>query len=116
MKNILFLMSFLGALIIGSSSAIAGGSTSSTTQKITSVAFHEVGFFMYGNGWDNPNGCDRDVAIVLLKTDRNYDKAFALLMTAFASGKEIRGYLDGCAMHDGQSYNTIRGFKYLEVR
>ncbi len=115
MKNILFLSSFLGALFFGSSAVDAAGALH-PPQKITTVAFHEEGFFMYADGWANPNGCDRDTAIVLLKTDPNYDKAFALLLTAFASGKEVAGYSDGCAMHDGQSYNTIRGFKYLVVR
>jgi hypothetical protein len=31
------------------------------------------------------------------------------------SGKKVSGYSDSCTTFDGQTYNTIRGFKYLVV-
>ena len=70
---------------------------------------------MYANAWGNPNGCTRSNAIVLLETDPNYDKAYSLLLSAYMAGKQVSGYSDGCAAFDGQTYNTIRGFKYLVV-
>lgn len=84
--------------------------------KITRVAFQTGGFFLYASDWPNPNNCSRANAVVLLDTDRNYDKAYALLLSAYFSGKKVSGYSDGCVNFDGQTYNTIRGFKYLEVK
>lgn len=115
MKNILFLTSFLGLLTFGSTSAFAGGFLN-PPQKITYVAFQTNGLLLYADSWPNPNGCTTRAAVMLLKTDPNYDKAFALLLTAYASGKEVSGYSDGCAAHDAQTFNTIRGHKYLVVR
>ncbi|KPZ73132.1 hypothetical protein AN944_00280 [Shewanella sp. P1-14-1] len=87
----------------------------SKTEKIEKVAFQTGGFFLYADDWENPNQCSKDNAVVLLDTDRNYDKAYSLLLTAYASGKKVTGYSDGCVNFDGQTYNTIRGFKYLIV-
>lgn len=67
------------------------------------------------DGWSNPNSCTQNNAIVLLDTDKNYDKAYALLLAAYMSGKKVQGYSNGCAVFDGQTYNTIRGHKYLVV-
>ncbi len=97
-----------------SNSVYAGGGIDSL--KINSVAFQSGGFFMYADDWENPNACSRNSAVVLLETDRNYDKAYSLLLAAYMAGKAIRGYSDGCASFDGQTYNTIRGFKYLVVK
>ena len=83
--------------------------------KIDAVAFQTRGFFLYADGWGNPNNCTRSNAIVLLSSDPNYDKAYALLLAAYASGKKIKGYSNGCTTFDGQTYNTIRGYKYLVV-
>jgi hypothetical protein len=83
--------------------------------NIDAVAFQPVGFFLHGDGWGNPNNCSRSHAIVLQATDPNYDKAYALLLAAYASGKKVSGYSDKCVSHDGQTYNMIRGFKYLTV-
>ncbi|MDM3871229.1 hypothetical protein QSV34_07655 [Porticoccus sp. W117] len=105
---------FLIAASIGYAAyALAGGGL--TKNKITKVAFQTGGFFMYADNWPNPNSCDRSDAIVLLTSDPNYDKAYALLLAANMSGKQVQGYSDGCANFDGKSYNTIRGFKYLVV-
>jgi hypothetical protein len=93
--------------------AHAGGSL--TKRQLTGVAFHTGGFFLYASGWPNPNGCTRTDAVVLLATDSNYDKAYALLLAAYMSGKLVSGYSDGCTEMDGQTFNTIRGFKYLLV-
>lgn len=114
-KNFLFLMSFLGVLIFGSSGAFAGGPLN-PPQKINFVAFQTNGLLLYADSWPNPNGCTTTAAVMLLKTDPNYDKAFALLLTAYASGKEVSGYSDGCSAHDAHTFNTIRGHKYLVVR
>jgi hypothetical protein len=86
------------------------------TEKIDKVAFHTGGFFMYANDWENPNSCSINTAVVLLDTDVNYEKAYSLLLAAYMAGKRVSGYSDGCASFDGQTYNTIRGFKYLQVQ
>ncbi|XOV78400.1 MAG: hypothetical protein ACFHVJ_15820 [Aestuariibacter sp.] len=99
--------------ILLSFTIIAGGGISSA--KIEKIAFQSGGMYLYGN-WDNPNNCTKNDAIVLLKTDSNYDKASSLLMAAYFSGKRVSGYSNGCATHDGQTYNTIRGYKYLVVQ
>lgn len=94
-------------------SANAGGSLH--PKKLTKVAFQSGGFYLYSVGWDNPNGCTRNDAIVLLSSDANYDKAYALLLSAYMSGKSVSGYSDSCKEFDGQTYNIIRGYKYLVV-
>lgn len=86
-----------------------------TGNKITSVSFNTGGFFLNSPSWDNPNNCTRSNAIVLQSTDPNYDKAFAVLLAAYLSGKKVSGYSDKCVEHDGQTYNMIRGFKYLKI-
>lgn len=92
----------------------AGGSLGSN--QLTKVAFQTGGLFLYASGWPNPNGCTRTDAVVLLGSDSNYDKAYALLLSAYISGKALSGWSDGCAEFDGQTYNTIRGWKYLVVQ
>ncbi|WP_196161173.1 hypothetical protein [Reinekea sp. G2M2-21] len=87
-----------------------------SADTIDSIAFHTGGFFMYADGWGNPNGCTRSTAIVLQDSDVNYDKAYAMLLAAYMSGKKVSGYSDYCVEFDGQTYNMIRGFKYLTVR
>jgi hypothetical protein len=100
-------------LVLLSNLSFAGGRI--LNDSVDAVAFQSGGFFLYANGWGNPNNCTRSNAIVLLASDRNYDKAYALLLAAYASGKKVTGYSDGCTTFDGQTYNTIRGFKYLVV-
>jgi len=100
-------------LALWSASADAGGVL--TARVVDKLAFNSGGLFLYASGWPNPNSCTRSNAIVLLNTDINYDKAYALILTAFASGKTVGGYSDGCTSFDGQTYNTIRGFKYLQI-
>lgn len=110
MKQILSLLVFASI----STSLIAAGGIGART--ISKVAFQTGGFFMYAeDGWSNPNSCTQNNAIVLLDTDKNYDKAYALLLAAYMSGKKVQGYSNGCAVFDGQTYNTIRGHKYLVV-
>jgi len=101
------------ALAFISSTIFAAGPIKVDT--VDAVAFQSVGFFLYADGWGNPNNCTRSNAIVLQSTDPNYDKAYALLLAAYASGKKVSGYSDKCVSHDGQTYNMIRGFKYLTV-
>ena len=101
------------ASIIVSVLAYAGGGLS--TKKIESVGFQESGFFLYAEDWQNPSNCTRSDAVVLKETDSNYEKAYSMLLAAYMSGKKVSGYSDGCIAHDGQTYNTIRGFKYLVV-
>jgi len=38
-----------------------------------------------------------------------------LLLGAYMAGKSVSGYSDDCVTFDGQTYNSIRGFKYLTV-
>jgi len=107
-KLSIFVLSFLVSQVVN-----AGGPISKNT--IDSIAFQSGGFFMYADGWGNPNNCTQSKAIVLKSDDPNYDKAYSLLLAAYMSGKQISGFSDGCVSHDGQTYNSIRGFKYLVV-
>lgn len=83
--------------------------------KVNAVGFQSVGFFLYADDWGNANDCTRTDAIVLQSSDPNYEKAYALLLSAYMAGKKISGYSDYCVDFDGQTYNMIRGFKYLKV-
>ena len=96
-----------------STSALAGGAINKN--KIISVSFQQAGFFLNGADWGNPNDCSRSNYVVLQTSDANYDKAYSLLLAAYMSGKSVSGYSDKCVEHDGQTYNMIRGFKYLTV-
>ncbi len=104
---------FIWGLLMFTGHSIAAGPL--TANEITKVAFQTGGFFIYANGWPNPNNCDRAVAVVLPENDPNYDKAYSLLLMAYASGKKVSGYSDGCIEFDGKTYNRIRGYKYLLV-
>lgn len=101
---------------IGATTAANAGGVLQPPQVITRVSFMENGFIIYADGWPNPNNCDTADGVILLATDPNYDKAFALLLTAYSTGKKVSGYSDGCVLVDGTNFNTIRGFKYLVVR
>ncbi|MET1257047.1 hypothetical protein [Aliikangiella maris] len=101
------------SIFIFSSVSVAGGGLQ--PNKITKVAFQTGGFFLYADNWPNPNECTRSDAIVLKSSDSNYDKAYSLLLAAYMSGKKVSGYSDGCVEFDGQTFNSIRGFKYLVV-
>ncbi len=108
MKNILSLS--IAIFLMMSGVANAGGSFSAT--QITKLGFQTGGLYIYGN-WANKNGCSHTDAVVLPKSDSNFDNAYSLIMAAYISGKKISGYSDGCHSHDGKTYNTIRGHKYL---
>ncbi len=98
-----------------SSSVLAAGSVGYRT--IDEVAFNTGGFFLYSaEGWVNARGCDRTDAVVLLDNGPNYDKAYALALTAYASGKQLVGFSDNCVVFDDKSYNMIRSHKYLRVK
>ncbi|MDR6984491.1 hypothetical protein J2X32_003135 [Rheinheimera pacifica] len=86
-----------------------------SANKINKLAFQTGGLFIYASNWANPNSCSRNSAVVLLQSDPNYDKAYALILAAYMSGKMLSGYSDGCTEFDAQTYNTIRGHKYLTV-
>ncbi|WP_445765919.1 hypothetical protein [Rheinheimera sp.] len=111
MKKLSQLMSGMGLLL--AIPAYAGGSL--PAQTVERLAFQTGGLFMYANGWANPNACSRSDAIVLKETDANYDKAYTLILAAYMAGKKVSGYSDGCVEFDGQTYNSIRGFKYLVI-
>lgn len=113
MKNIRLLLSVL-AIALTSGGYVHAGNLNNNT--ITSVSFNSTGFFLSASNWANPGECDKTNAVVLLNTDANYDKAYALLLAAYISGKVVTGYSDGCTTHDGLTYNTIRGTKYLVVQ
>ena len=102
-------------LLFGLWAATAHAAGWISPRVIDKLAFNSGGLFMYAENWPNPSSCTHTDAIVLLDTDRNYDKAYALILTAYASGKTVQGYSDGCTTFDGRTYNTIRGFKYLRV-
>lgn len=108
----------LVALYLLVTTTVASAAGGFNYRRIEFVAFQTGGFFLYAaGGWDNPNSCTRSDAIVLQESDPNYDKAYALLLAAsYIAGHQVKGYSDGCATFDGQTYNTVRGFKYLTVQ
>ncbi len=112
MKKFIIIL-ILGLSAILSNPALAGGGLSKN--KITQVKFMSEGLLIYGSAWPNPNDCDTSIAVLLSKTDSNYDKAYSLILAAFTAGKSVSGYSDDCKSVDGSTYNTIRGFKYLTV-
>ena len=114
MKKVIFTILLAGIFSTSVNNVFSAGSLNG--QNITAVAFHSTGFFMYASGWINPNSCSNSDAIVLLDSDPNYDKAYALLLSAYMSGKSVSGYSNGCTTWDGRTYNTIRGYKYLKVQ
>ncbi len=101
-------------LILSSSIAFAAGPLHG--KKISKVAFQSGHFFIYSDGWDNPNTCDNTNAVMLQVDDPNFDKAYSLLLAAYMAGKTVSGYSDDCREWDGKEYNTIRGHKYLVVQ
>ncbi|MGP9802148.1 hypothetical protein [Rheinheimera sp. NSM] len=103
----------LAMLGVISSAADAGGSL--PANAINKLAFQTGGLFIYASNWGNPNSCARNMAVVLLDNDPNYDKAYSLILAAYMSGKKVSGYSDGCTEFDGHTYNTIRGYKYLVI-
>ena len=113
MKVCLSLFIFIFVLVFNNGVFARGSLTANT---ITRVAFQTGGFFLYAENWPNPNDCTRSDAIVLKDTDSNYDKAYSLLLSAYMSGKKVSGYSDDCVEFDGQTYNSIRGYKYLLVQ
>lgn len=107
--NVLFIFCF-----INNSSCFAGEWLAK--KKLTGVSFETGGFYLYSEGqWNNANDCSRTDAIVLKSSDVNYEKAYSLLLMAYAAGKSVQGYSDGCVTHDGRTYNSIRGAKYLLI-
>jgi len=100
-------------LLLSSFNTFAGGAL--TTHKITKLAFQNEDLMMYADNWGNPNNCQRTNAVILKKSDQNFDKAYSLILAAFMSGKKITAYSDGCYTFDERTYNYIRGFKYLVV-
>lgn len=112
MKTIRHLLLCSSAIWFASQAQAGGGLPAN---KVDALAFQTGGLFIYAANWSNPNSCTRSNAIVLLETDPNYDKAYSLILAAYMSGKKLSGYSDNCTEFDGQTYNTIRGFKYLVV-
>ncbi len=103
---------FTTLFLIATHSYAAGGLGKSV---ITKIAFQSSHVFIYGDGWNNANTCQRSDAVVLHKDDQNFDKAYSLLLAAYMAGKTVGGYSDNCVEWDGKTYNTIRGHKYLTV-
>lgn len=110
MKIIILAMS----LLLSSDYSSAGGKVGWNT--ITAIAFQNEDLFLYSSSWNNPNGCGKDNAVILKNTDPNFDKAYAMLLAAYMAGKQIKAYSDGCHTFDEQTYNHIRGWKYLLVQ
>lgn len=102
-------------ILLASSSVSAGDRLEWRT--LEKVALQTEGLFLYARGgWNNPSSCQQVNAVVLLNSDSNFDRAYSLLLSAFMYGKSIRGFSDGCTVFDGKTYNTVRGYKYLEVK
>lgn len=110
----LFIKALVVLLLLTSNSSFSADWLSK--REISMVSFETSGFYLYSKEkWDNANNCSHTDAVVLLSSDVNYDKAYSLLLMAFAAGKSVQGYSDGCITHDGRTYNSIRGSKYLLV-
>lgn len=86
-----------------------------TKNVITRLEFNTGGLYIYADKWFNANVADRTSAVVLLSSDPNYDKALALILTAFVNEYEIDAYSDDICTFDSKTYNVIRGWKYLRV-
>ena len=97
-------------------SSLASAADTIPAKVPTKLAFQSGGLFIYSAGWDNRNTCTNTDAIVLRDSDPNYDKAYALILAAYMSGKTVSGWSDDCHPHDGQTYNYIRGYKYLIIQ
>ena len=101
MKKILAILTCIMVLLLSAQSFAAGWVSKN---KITKIAFQSEHVFIYSDGWNNANGCQKISAVVLDKDDRNFDKAYSLLLAAFMAGKEVSGYSDGCITWDEHSY------------
>ena len=92
-------------------SAIAGGW--SGQQVIKNLNFSRdklvlvVG--LYGP-WNNPNGCDTDAKVVLdpAAAEDSYDEAFAMLLSAHMTGREIAFFLSGCTLVGSKTVPVIK--------
>ncbi len=64
---------------------------------------------LYGP-WENPNACDNDQKVVLdpdVSLDA-YDQAFALLLGAHLTGREINFFLSGCTLIGNKTVPVIK--------
>jgi len=64
---------------------------------------------LYGP-WNNPNSCDTNAKVVLdpgASLD-SYDEAFAMLLGAHLTGREIAFFLSGCMMVGSQTVPVIK--------
>lgn len=102
-------------LLLGAWAAVSHAAGPLSPNVVDKLAFQTGGLFLYAGGWPNPNSCTRSNAVVLADNDLNYEKVYALILTAYASGKKVSGYSVGCISFDGQTYNPIRGWKYLVI-
>jgi len=108
-----FLWTALVLSTLFSNIANAGGSVGKA--KINGLAFQNSHLMIYSASWENPNDCQKSSGVLLDQSDPNFERAYALILAAYMSGKEISAYSDGCKLFDDRTYNKIRGYKYLVV-
>lgn len=110
MNKVIFAM----LLLLSSIYSHAGGRVG--WNIISSIAFQNQDLMLYSENWGNPNGCTQINAIILKKTDPNFDKAYSMLLAAYMAGKQVNAFSEGCHTFDSKTFNYIRGWKYLQIK
>jgi hypothetical protein len=98
-------------LLVSANSHSAGTSEWGVVTQID-VVRHE-GILIYGS-FGNPSGCTISDRLFLPITSTQYKEMYALLLTAFAQGKEVSMYTSVCTPLTWYSvpsttYNTVSG-------
>jgi hypothetical protein len=98
-------------LMLGTSAFAAGNSAWAVPTRIDVV--RNEGVLIYGS-FANPAGCTTSDTLFLPISATQYKEMYAMLLTAFASGKQISMYASVCTpltWYSGPSvtYNTVSG-------
>ena len=96
-------ITLLGITLFLTGQAYAGGYLGSQEITVLSTAYNEVIVNMANPG--NPDGCSQPNAI-LLSTHIRYDEIYAIILTAYTTGKKINIFVSGC--------NSL-GFKQISL-
>lgn len=64
---------------------------------------------LYGP-WDNPSNCDTDAKVVLdpAAAQDSYDEAFAMVLSAHMTGREVAFFLSGCTLVGSKTVPVIK--------
>ncbi|CAA0124757.1 Uncharacterised protein [BD1-7 clade bacterium] len=107
-------------LLLVSVSGIASGAGWMGTETITELGFSNDGLLIRSAGWIDASNCESNDSgmvdsAVLKYTDRNYDHAYSLILSAFMAKKRVTLYSDDCSANGG-STNSVRGFKHITIK